>query len=115
MGSGLFITVMIASLLIVILRTRNDLPVFIALFTLAAVTVFSVGKAWIRLRAVRLALPQHDRELRRQFFPQITLWTITPVVFFYNCVAALLSRQVTWRGTTYEMVAHNTTRVLNQK
>ena len=114
-GSGLFITVIIASLLIVILRRRNDLPVFVALFTLSAVTFFSVGKSWLRLRAVRLVLPQFDRELRGQFLPQITLWAVTPAVFFYNCVAALFSRRVTWRGTTYEMVSHNTTRVLEEE
>ena len=114
MGSGLFMTVMVASLLIVILRTRNDLPVFVALFTLSAVTLFSIGKSWLRLRAVRLVLPQYDRELRRQTISQITLWAVTPGVFFYNCVAALLSRRVTWRGTKYDMVSHNTTRVLEE-
>ena len=113
MGSGLFITVMIASLLIVVLRTANSLTLFVALFTLSIVTLFSVGKSWLRLRAVRLALPQYDRELRGQNFPQLTLWAVTPPVFFYNCVAALLSRRLTWRGTTYEMVSHNTTRVLD--
>ena len=112
MGSTLFNVVMIASLLIVIFSPRNDLPVLIAIAVLATVTLCSVGKSWLRLKAVRLALPEHDRELRRQRFPQLTLWALTPALFLTNCIAALMSRRLTWRGTTYEMLSHRETRVL---
>ena len=115
MGAGLFLTVMITSILIAILRSTNDLPVAVALFTLIAVTLLGVGKSWLRLKAVRLVLTDYDRELRRQIFPQLTLWTITPAVFFYNCLAGLFSRRLTWRGTTYEMVSPEETRVLEKR
>jgi ceramide glucosyltransferase len=111
-GSGLFITVMVAALLIAILGPRNDFLVVVALFTLLAVTFFSVAKSWLRLKAVRLVLTGYDRELRRQMFPQITLWAVAPLVFFYNSCAAWVSRRVTWRGVRYEMTSPTETRIL---
>jgi ceramide glucosyltransferase len=111
-GSGLFNAVMISALLIMIFSAKNDLTVVIAMFTLLAVTVFSIGKSWLRLRAVELVLPQYKAPLRRQFLPQISFWALTPAIFFINCVAALISRRISWRGTTYEMLSPEETRIV---
>lgn len=111
-GSGLFIAVMIVSLLIVIVSRRNTAEVWAALATLILVTILSIGKSWLRLAAVKLVLTEHTDTLRRQFRPQSTLWLIAPVVFFYNCVAALFSRRINWRGTVYEMVSPTVTLVV---
>lgn len=111
-GSGLFNVVMLTSILVLFLSKGNDLTVIAALITLIVVTFFSVGKSWLRLNAVRLALPRYDRELQRQLFPQLTLWMLAPALFFYNCVAAWISRRMTWRGTRYEMVTDRKTLIL---
>ena len=76
-GSGLFNLVMAAAILIAILSKANGVPVWVALATLFLVSFFSVGKAVLRLYAVRLALPQFRPELRRQRFSQYTLWLFT--------------------------------------
>ncbi|MBK9163057.1 MAG: glycosyltransferase [Acidobacteria bacterium] len=110
-GSGLFNLVMAAAILIAILSKANGVPVWAALATLFLVSFFSVGKAVLRLYAVRLALPQFGPELRRQQFSQYTLWLFTPAIFFANCVAALLSREIIWRGTRYRLVSHEATAV----
>lgn len=112
-GSGLFTTVMLSALLILIFWPANDSTVLAAMLTLVAVTFFSIGKSWLRMRAVDLVLAQHAAKLRRQFLPQITLWTIAPALFLYNSIAALASRGVTWRGTRYVMVSAEKTRVLD--
>jgi hypothetical protein len=70
---------------------------------MALVAFFSTGKAWLRLNAVRLVLTDHKTALQRQFWTQNTLWLLSPALFFYNSVAALLSRRMTWRGITYEL------------
>jgi hypothetical protein len=73
------------------------------------VSAFSIGKSWLRLKAVRLVLTKYEGELRRQLWTQNTLWILAPAVFFYNCVAALVSRRMRWRGTVYELKsAHET-------
>ena len=60
-GSGLFDLVMAAAILIAILSKANGVPVWAALATLFLVSFFSVGKAVLRLYAVRLALPQFEQ------------------------------------------------------
>lgn len=112
LGAGLYLVVMITSLLIVMLSGRNNFAVVIAILTLVSVTLCSVEKSWLRHRAVRYALPQYDRELQKQIVPQLTLWAVTPLLFFYNCSVALFSRRLNWRGTTYEMISPHETRVL---
>lgn len=111
-GSGLFNVVMIAAFLITILSKQNDFAVFASIFTIAAVSVFSTGKAWLRMKAVRLALPHHRKQLDRQFWAQNTLWLLTPALFFYNSLSALISRRLTWRGITYELKSPSETVII---
>ena len=111
-GSGLFNAVMMASILIAALSRSNDLSVLAAITTLVLVTAFSVGKAYLRLKAVRLVLTQWDAELRRQTFAQLTLFLLAPLIFFYNSFAAWLSRRMIWRGTTYELKSHRETVII---
>lgn len=103
-GSALFNSVMISAFLIVICSKANTSLVWAGIFALFTVSAFSVGKAWIRLRAVRLVLSQHSRALDRQWVTQNSLWLITPGVFLVNCLSAL-SRRIRWRGTEYIMVS----------
>jgi hypothetical protein len=112
-GSGLFTTVMIATLLIVIFSARNDLNVAAAMFTLVSVTIFSIGKSWLRMKAVMLVLVPYRSKLRRQMISQLTLWSLAPALFLYNSLAALFSRRIIWRGTTYEMTSATSTRIHN--
>ncbi|MEQ1921785.1 MAG: glycosyltransferase [Pyrinomonadaceae bacterium] len=102
-GTTIFNAVLIAALLIVILSKTNGIAVWVSLATILLVTGFSTGKAWLRLNAVRLALPQYDSDLRRQFWTQNTLWLIAPTLFLYNSLAAWMSRRMVWRGITYEL------------
>ena len=111
-GSGLFCLVMPWSLAIVIFSRENNVAVFAAIATLALVSAFSIGKSYLRLKAVRLVLHPYRDELGRQILPQLTLWAVSPFIFLANCVAALFSRRIKWRGTSYEMVSPNVTRVI---
>jgi ceramide glucosyltransferase len=102
-GSGLFISTMKAAFLIEMFRQTTDFAVLAAIATIVLVSIFSIGKAWLRLEAVKLVLTKYTKQLNRQFWPQITFWLITPALFFFNSFAALLSRRMTWRGITYEL------------
>jgi len=112
-GSGLFNLVMIAAFLIVLLSRTNGFAVWTAIATLVIVSVLSIIKAWLRLRAIRLVLPQYDHELRRQTWTQLTLWTLSPAIFFYNAFAASISRRMTWRGITYELKSPHETVIIS--
>lgn len=110
-GSGLFNLVYVWGLGIITFA-QTKWPAIVAL---ALVTLFSVGKSWLRLRAVKLVLPARKKKLRLQSVTQNTLWILTPAVFFYNCIAALLSRKITWRGISYELKSPSETVILGSK
>ena len=108
-GSALFTCVMLSAFLIVALSRQNTLVVWASITTLALVSLFSIGKAWLRLAAVSLVIP----EARKQYLPQLTFWILAPPLFLYNCVRALISRKVTWRGIRYELVSEKQTRLID--
>jgi ceramide glucosyltransferase len=102
-GSGLFCSVMIASAVIVAAWPPSSLAFVIATITILAVSACSIGKAHLRSKAAELVLIEHHDEMKAQRKWQLIFWLITPAVFFYNCVAAAISRRLTWRGITYEL------------
>jgi len=98
-GSFVFNFVFIFGLALIFTGTAVWLP----LIALILVALFSIGKSHLRLNAVRLVLTDYEKELRKQFWTQNTLWILSPALFFYNCIAALVSRKIVWRGITYEL------------
>lgn len=109
-GSGLFNLVMLTSFLLLIF----DILFWFPLTTILLVSIFSIGKSWLRLNAVKLILKDYERELSRQFWMQNTLWLFAPPLFFYNCVCALLSRKIVWRGIKYELKSPTETVIISQ-
>ena len=114
-GSAIFNAVMIAAFFIIIISRTNSLSVWVSIAVLFLVTAFSVGKAWLRLKAVRLVLTGYEPELKRQFWTQNTLWILSPALFFINSLAALVSRRMTWRGITYELKSPTETVIIRGK
>ena len=77
--------------------------------------IFALGasKASLRLKAVKLILKDYEKELNRQLFSHLILWTLTPPLYFYNSVCALLSRKIVWRGIEYELKSATETVILS--
>lgn len=105
-GSGLFTFVMLSSILIAVFSKQNTAFVWAAIATLVIVSVFSVGKAWLRSKAVGMVIPAASK----QTFAQLTLWLLSPPLFLLNSILALVSRRLNWRGITYELVSPTETR-----
>jgi ceramide glucosyltransferase len=101
-GSFIFNAVFLSGLLMIIFGPvfSQLLPAFV---TLVLVSFFSMGKSWLRLKAVRLVLTDYEKDLKKQFPTQNTFWIISPALFFCNCMAALVSRKIVWRGITYQL------------
>ncbi|MBA2493630.1 MAG: glycosyltransferase family 2 protein [Acidobacteria bacterium] len=79
---------------------------------LSAIFALGIGKAWLRLTAVKLVLKNYENQLNKSLLPHLTLWTITPVIYFYNCLCAFFSNQIRWRGITYKLKSPNETVIL---
>jgi ceramide glucosyltransferase len=114
LGSALFNGVMLASLAIVWLASHNDFLVFAAIATASIVSLLSLGKAWLRLKAVRRAMPEYRPQLRRQAWTQYTFWLLTPALFLFNSIAALFSRTIEWRGIRYRLNSPRETVIISE-
>lgn len=110
-GSSVFIVTLVWAVLLLTNSSSGQLRFWAGVMTLASVSLFSFGKSWLRLIAVRLIFPQYKAELGKQFWPQNTLWLLTPALFLYNSIAAGLSRRMKWRGIVYEMISATETRI----
>ncbi len=109
-GASLYCVTIVWAFAIILTRP-SPLAVFTAAATLLLVAVLGTAKAHLRLKAVRLTLPQYEEPLRRQTLSQLTLWTVTPFIFLFNCTSAAFSRSIRWRGTKYVMISDRETRV----
>lgn len=114
-GSTLFCGVMIAGIAILLTSELGSLAMLAAVAALALVTAFTLAKAFIRLRAVRFALSDHEALLAKQVIPQCVLAFVTPAIFLVNTILALFSRKIVWRGTTYELKSPSETVIIREK
>lgn len=114
-GSFLFNLIFIWGFFIVIFSEKNSFLFWFSVFSLMLVSFFSTGKAWLRLKAVRLVLNNYKQDLKRQFWTQNTLWIFSPALFLYNGFCALVSRKIVWRGIKYELVSpHQTSKCIDK-
>lgn len=114
-GSTVFLSIIAASFAIMVISRMEGWLSWFALATVVLVFGLSIGKAYLRLQAIRLALPSWDKQLQRQTVSQLTLFPVAPAIFLYNCVAALFSRRINWRGTVYELKSRTETVIISSE
>lgn len=100
---------------IALLFVLSGIHLWLTLAMLTGIFVLGGFKAWLRLKAVKLILKDYEKEINRQFVPHLMLWAITPVLYLYNCICALLSRKIIWRGIGYELKSATETEILSTK
>jgi cellulose synthase/poly-beta-1,6-N-acetylglucosamine synthase-like glycosyltransferase len=114
-GSSLFMLVFFGGIALVI--TRALLGLSFATPLVLVLIIFCLGsmKSHLRLRAVSKLVP--DRRLRSlgTTLAQLTLWPLASALYFYNALAAAVSRRITWRGITYELKSPTETVILSRK
>ena len=109
-----FVPVFFGGWVLALVRAALGLSYLWPLALLIATYLLGVWKAWLRFRAVKLALPGTHRELlRRDAFAQLCLWPLATALFFYNSIAAGFSRRIKWRGITYELRSPRETLIIS--
>jgi len=78
----------------------------------ALIWMLGTAKSMVRIKAAAKCIPKYKNQLRIQYFAQMILWPFSSVLFVFNDLAALVSRKITWRGITYELVSDTETRIL---
>jgi ceramide glucosyltransferase len=112
-GSFLFVTVFFGGIALIITRAALGLPFLTPLLFVALIFALGAGKAYVRWRAVGLALAPHGARLRRGLWAQLLLWPFASVLYLYNALAAAFSRRITWRGITYELKSPTETVIID--
>jgi len=102
-GSVLFVSVFFGGIVLVITRALLGLSFWFPFLLLFVICVLGVLKGFIRLRAVQLPLAKYRSELSASLPAHLFLWPITSALFLYNCIAAMFSRRIEWRGISYEL------------
>lgn len=102
-GSLLFVLVFFGGIVLVTMRALLGLSFWLPLLLLCLIFILGALKGFIRLRAVQLPLAKYSKELRGMLPAHLFLWPITSVLFLYNCIAAMFSRRIEWRGIRYEL------------
>ena len=110
-GSYVFSTVFWTGVLLLFFVSGEHF--WLTLFFTGTIFALGAGKAFLRLQAVGLVLKDYEKELQRQLISHLFLWTITPLLYFYNSVCALLSRRIVWRGIEYELKSATETVILS--
>jgi len=67
------------------------------------------------LRAVTGIINDAQANSFRATLAHLTLWPFASALYLYNALAAAASRQITWRGITYELKSANETVVVSRK
>jgi hypothetical protein len=111
-GAGIFNLVWIWGILNLLFYPLDSVAFWLSAVALLLIAGFSAAKSQLRLRAVKTVLKDYESELEKQLWTQNTLWVFSPALFFYNCLAALFSRRIVWRGIKYELVSPNRTSIL---
>lgn len=98
---------------VTLLFTVSGVHFWLTLGFVGVIFAFGAGKSFLRLQAVKLVLKDYEKELNRQILAHLILWTVTPPIYFYNCLRALFSRKIRWRGIEYELKSATETVILS--
>lgn len=103
LGSSQFVLVFFGGIALVMARLLLRQPIGVAVGMLAIIFTLGAAKAWIRLRAVRIALRNYSSLRRQATLAHLCLWPFASALFLCNALAAAVSRRINWRGITYEL------------
>lgn len=111
-GNFIFVAVFFTGTILAIANFNSGLSFYLPLIFTSLMFLLGAGKAWLRLKAVKLLLSQYERELKKSTFFQLTLWVLSSALFLYNSIAAGFSRRIIWRGITYELKSPTETNII---
>ena len=111
-GSVIFTLTFFGGLALVIVRAVLGFSAVTPLMLLLLMFAMGAVKSHLRLRAVGLIINDDRMRGFRTTLAHVLLWPIASVLFLYNALAAAMSRRITWRGITYELISPNETVIL---
>ncbi len=114
-GGAIFVMTLVGGIAVIVWRAAIGLSFATPLFLLLLIFALGAMKSHLRLRAVSIAIS--DRRLRSlsTTLAHATLWPLASLLYLYNALAAAFSRQIEWRGITYELKSPTETVIIRWK
>jgi ceramide glucosyltransferase len=100
-GALLTLRDVVATVPAVHLATLTFLPVLLAII-----------RSGLRLAGVTEVLPAVRSQLMGQAWIYLLLTAVIPFLYLLNFITSLVTRKIRWRGTTYELISPQQTRIL---
>jgi cellulose synthase/poly-beta-1,6-N-acetylglucosamine synthase-like glycosyltransferase len=102
-GSLLFCAVFFGGLALSAVLAASGLAY--ALPLAAVILIYGLGsaKAYIRFKAVAIALRSYEHHLSKGLAGHLLLWPFASALYLCNAVVAAFSRRIKWRGITYQL------------
>ena len=110
---GYSLTLAYAFLVILITMFGGDPWIQLLLMALV-IPLLAAAKGAIRTVAVSEMLPEWRGKLQEWGWVWMALAPVVPLLYSWNFIASLLTRQIRWRGVRYELVGPNFTRILKR-
>jgi cellulose synthase/poly-beta-1,6-N-acetylglucosamine synthase-like glycosyltransferase len=107
LGSALFAIVFFGGILLLVVRLIAELPYMFLLLVLLILFLLGAAKGFIRWRVIGLPLADYRKQLNRDLLAHVFLWPFASLLYLHNSIAAGFSRQINWRGITYELKSPN--------
>jgi ceramide glucosyltransferase len=79
-----------------------------------AVPLLAAMKGGLRVVAINEAIPEWKIKLPETSVACVLLAPVVPFLFAWNFVASSISKRIRWRGTRYELISPNSTRILKR-
>ena len=103
LGGSLFALTFFGGWSLVLVRVSQGVSYITPLALLCIIFVLGAAKAFVRWQAIMTPLSKYHKELRRDLAAQLLLWPFASLLYLYNSIVAGFSRQIQWRGITYEL------------
>jgi ceramide glucosyltransferase len=111
LGSVIFVLTFFGGIILVTFRALFGFSFVTPLVLLLIIFAMGAVKSYLRWRAVTSVIEPEGTSIRSSL-AHATLWPFASALYLYNAVAAAVSRQIKWRGITYELISPNETRLL---
>ena len=104
------------TLILGVYLTLGNLIATVPAFHLATLTflpvLLGVIRSGLRVAGVTEVLPAVRSQIMGQAWIYLLLTAIIPFLYLVNFVTSLVTRKIRWRGTTYELISPEQTRIL---
>ena len=114
-GSAIFVMTLAGGTALIVWRAVTGRSFATPLFLLLVIFALGAMKSHLRLRAVSTVISNGRLRSLGTTLAHVTLWPLASGLYLYNALAAAFSRQLEWRGITYELKSPSETVIIPRR